>query len=161
MATMKPCPSIGMSCLSLLTLALLLTMLTVTSCNRLKANPLNFKLLSVNTDQGIELLVIPRDRNGNLEIIEGTVSVKLWYYTRLDYDVKTDDKLVQEWNNLPLTEEEYSADSGVVLYLAYDNPHHFQGVLGLMQVTLETSDGKIVIAERNSLQIATDIDYPQ
>ncbi len=161
MDTMKPCPAIRISSLFSLMLALLLVMLAVPGCNRLKANPLNFKLLSVNTDQGIELLLITKDKNGNPNKLEGIVTVELWYYMRPDYDVKTDDKLVQEWNDIPLTEETYSADSGGTLFHAYDKPHHFQGVLGLMQVTLETSDGKTLVAERNSLQIATDIDYPQ
>jgi hypothetical protein len=53
-------------------------------CSHRKINPLDFKVISVDVDQGIGLLLITRDNKGNLAEGEGTVGAKLWYYTRLN-----------------------------------------------------------------------------
>jgi hypothetical protein len=131
-------------------------------CSHREINPLDFKIISVDVDQGIELLLITRDNKGNSAAVEGTVGAKLWYYTRTDYyDIKEDNRLVQEWNDITLTNGDYSTDSGASIFLPYDKPHHLQGAVGLIEVTLETSDGRLLVYERDGIQISSNIDYPQ
>ncbi len=156
------CPAIRNYCFLLPALMILLMVTILPGCSHRKINPLDFKVISVNVDQGIGLLLITRDNKGNLAEVEGTVGAKLWYYTRLNYyDIKEDGRLVQEWNDILLTNEDYSIDSGASVFLPYDKPHHFQGAVGLIEITLETSDGRLLVYERDSIQISSNINYTQ
>jgi hypothetical protein len=155
-------PEIQRSYFLLPALMLILTVAVLPGCSHRKIKPLDFEVISVDVDKGIELLLITRDKQGNSAAVEGTVGVKLWYYTRTDYyDIKEDNRLVQEWNDIPLTNGDYSTDSGASIFLPYDKPHHSQGAVGLIEVTLETFDGRLLVYERDGIQISSNIDYPQ
>lgn len=131
--------------------------MTQTFANGIKS--LKLMVRKVDTEKGIEILLIPQDANGVLTKIEGTVNIKLWGFPSNMQDAgvaafTTDDKFIQEWSQMPLTEGDYSPFLGAILFLPYDMPHNLQDTLGVMRVTLETPSGAILSAEQIGVLIS-------
>jgi hypothetical protein len=148
----------------ILALALLLTTALIPGCGSKTTTikPLELYILSVNTDQRIEILLVTNDTQGEPTQLEGVMDIGLWYWTRNDVefypDFKIDNQLVQKWQQIPLTLENYT-DSGAVIFLAYDHPHRITGASGYMEITLQTSDGETLVVSRDDLQLVRNATY--
>ena len=126
--------------------------------------PLKLKILSVDKEQGIEILLIANDETGEPIQIEGVMDVGLWYWDRKDLeyypDFKIESQLVQKWHQIPLTFDDYT-EAGAIIFLPYDQPHYFQGETGYMEVTLETAGGEILVVSRDDVDISHNVIYTQ
>ncbi|MBE9512948.1 MAG: hypothetical protein IMY77_02685 [Chloroflexi bacterium] len=92
---------------------------------------------------GIEFNLTPKDAEDNVVETPGVVSAKLWL--RLEYPEARKGNLVQEWSNIQVDKDDYDWLSGASIRLEYKD---FQpkGQIGILEVTLETPDGKSFIA---------------
>jgi len=99
---------------------------------------------------GIECYLQPRDFQGQLVSAPGTVSAQLWVVLSVVESTRKGE-LVQQWSGLQLKASDYDAASGARLRLEYRNYKPPDVQYGILEVTLETSDGKRFTARLNSL----------
>ena len=129
----------------------------VTTCD-----PLELRIEKIDPKKGIQILLVPKNTNCVLNVIEGTVNVKLWWYGLNEVSIQdyslltTDNRLVQEWS-LPLTKENYSF-LGAILFLPYNeyasSIGSSQDRYGFMRVSLEIPGGTALSVERKGLDLA-------
>lgn len=150
----------------ILSLTLLLATVLAPGCSPKTGTvePLELKVLSVNTEQGIEILLIPNNERGEPTQVEGVMDIGLWYWTRNDVgsypDFKIENQLVQKWQQIPLALDDYT-DSGAVIFLPYNHPNRIQNASGYIEVTLQTSDDETLVVSRDDLQLAFNVIYTQ
>jgi len=91
---------------------------------------------------GIELTLQPRDSKDDIVAIDGVLSARLY---ESDYSPNFEPvkgKLIQEWNNIPINESDFSWN-GVKVHLEY--PKDFkpgENDKGWLELTFKTKDGK-------------------
>jgi len=89
---------------------------------------------------GLEFYILPIDRQGKLVAVAGTVEAKL-FLTPL-YAPAVREEQVQQWSNLKVSASDFDAVKGARLQVEYRNYQPTVVQHGLLDVTLQTKDGK-------------------
>jgi len=96
--------------------------------------------LDPETD-GIEFTLSPKDAEGNLMVTDGIASARLWYAVYDENYNRVKGNLIQEWNNVPISKENYDF-YGTKIILEFVNFIPQPNDYGFFDVTLITPDGK-------------------
>ena len=143
---------------ALLALALTFIMVAVSSCingNGVSvASSIDIRFREINRS-GLQILLIPKDDASLLVKAEGSVSSKLWFQIGLTPDIEKGG-LIQEWNDIQITGEDYTQFLGAVIDLDYNEEKDFLNIYGLLEVTLILSDGTILDIEEYDVMISEE-----
>ena len=85
---------------------------------------------------GIDILVTPRDAQGRLVALDGTLDVKLWVYDNPRGVSFSEGSFRQEWLSIRLDKDSYDPQRGADLSLPYDDFNPDISTLGALTLTL-------------------------
>jgi hypothetical protein len=152
-----------MKALIWLTIALLMCTMLIGCGATDGASPDTDKILAVEIGQamglnwdsdpdpdGIECYLAPRDLQGELIAAPGTASAQLWLSLSVVESSRKGD-LVQEWSGIKVKAGDYDPTSGALIRLEYRNFTPDMIAYGILEVTLETADGKKFTAREDSV----------
>jgi hypothetical protein len=101
---------------------------------------------------GIKFNLTPKDIKDRMVETPGVVSAKLWLELSFPETGKGD--LVQEWSDIQVTKGDYDWLTGVTIRLEYRAFQPKQYQFGILEVTLQTPDGKKFTARASSVMLA-------
>jgi|GEM_PF-5795685 len=130
----------------LLSILACLLLLAIVACgcnsiNQAKVESIEARLRVVNMDTGLEILLIPRGSQGFIIKTDGILDARLWLQESLGGAVRYD-QLIQGWDDIQISIEDYTRFQGVKVDLMYDEEIFYEDAYGSLEVTLTTPDGK-------------------
>jgi hypothetical protein len=93
-----------------------------------------------DSKQGMEFYLVPRDLQGKVVGVSGTLEVKLFHSEFLKPTLKVDQ--AQQWNDVKVSPGDFDAVKGALIRLEYRNYTPSVVQPGTLDVTLQTQDGK-------------------
>jgi len=95
---------------------------------------------------GIEVILSPKDKSGNLVPTDGTVSAKLWYAVYDESNNRARGQIIQEWNNVPVSIRGYD-DYGYKTFFEFTSHVPEPNEYGFFDIILRTPDGNTFAAK--------------
>jgi hypothetical protein len=143
---------------SLSLLALTVILVTVFGCpngnGASGATSIDIRVREINRS-GLQILLMPENDNSLLVETEGSISAKLWFQSDFSPNIEKG-YLIQEWNDISITGEDYTPSRGAAIDLNYNEERVLLNIYGILEVTLTLPDGKTLDVEKYDLMISEE-----
>ena len=126
---------------------------TTTISNDTDIISIQVNVVSVYTNKGLEIMLIPRDSKGFVVEAEGTLNAKLWLQYGSGSEPILGD-LICEWNNLQISKDDYTRFLGANIELIYTEVLDLWNAVGFLEVTFISPDGSYLVNTYNSILIS-------
>jgi hypothetical protein len=98
---------------------------------------------------------MPKNDNSLLVETEGSISARLWFQSGFSPNIEKG-YLIQEWNDISITGEDYTPSRGAAIDLNYNEERVLLNIYGILEVTLTLPDGKTLDVEKYDLMISEE-----